>query len=199
MHRYRHLYIHLTQGLGKGPWLSHRSVGSTQEKGEPRERWMSPSPELLGDKKSVKETEDVSQGRVWMYKCKRRVKGSSDVTVSPGEGDQGSEKYLVDIASWVTCSCVWILNWRELLMDDPEGYLSPRPGMVAVHGLLASFPHCSQNTFCYLYISGNPTHFSCVRQTSVHHIARTRGVSVFLSLWEKEWWAWLHTEILASQ
>lgn len=27
--------------IGKGPWLSHRSMGSTQEKGEPRERWMS--------------------------------------------------------------------------------------------------------------------------------------------------------------
>ena len=43
-HRYRHLYIQLTEGLGKGPWLSHRPMGSAQEKGEPRERWMSPSP-----------------------------------------------------------------------------------------------------------------------------------------------------------
>ena len=27
--------------IGRGPWLSHRSMRSTQEKGEPRERWMS--------------------------------------------------------------------------------------------------------------------------------------------------------------
>lgn len=40
-HKYRHLYIQLTPGQGKSPWLSHRLVRSTQEKGETRERWMS--------------------------------------------------------------------------------------------------------------------------------------------------------------
>ena len=46
--------------IGKGPWLSHRSMRSTQEKGEPRERCQ----QLLGNEKSVKQTTDVSQGRV---------------------------------------------------------------------------------------------------------------------------------------
>lgn len=40
-HRYRHLYIQLTRGLGKCPWLSRRSTGSVQEKGKPRARRMS--------------------------------------------------------------------------------------------------------------------------------------------------------------
>lgn len=40
-HRYRHLYIQLTQRLGRNPWQSHKLIGSIQGKGEPRERWMS--------------------------------------------------------------------------------------------------------------------------------------------------------------
>lgn len=39
-HRYRHLYIQLTQGLGGNPWPSHKLMGSIQGKGEPGERWM---------------------------------------------------------------------------------------------------------------------------------------------------------------
>lgn len=41
----------------------------------------------------------MSQGRCECIKCKERVKDSGDVIVSPGEGYQGSEVYVMIIAS----------------------------------------------------------------------------------------------------